>query len=198
MPSLPSCSNSRTSSEVVRALNQEDVGVQTYSIPDERLALDSMYEARVSSCIRGSDTPSGNRMLMKTVRKGFLPAACRVGFTQRRVSGKSQIKHSHSQPNAAGYANARYSDPNAYPPRIHILRRLGPKTLLCKVSGYFYAKARGPCTYIVKASALKYLKRDYILGAKVYLIWVHGPLGCVQVCDRLKKDPKPQTLNPKP
>ena len=35
---------------------------------------------------------------------------------------------------------------------------------------------KGPCTQIVYTLALKYLYRDYI-KAKVYTIWVHGPLG---------------------
>ena len=34
----------------------------------------------------------------------------------------------------------------------------------------------GPCTQIVDTLALKYLNRDYF-KAKVYSIWVHGPLG---------------------
>ena len=35
---------------------------------------------------------------------------------------------------------------------------------------------KGPCTQIVDTLALKYLYKDYI-KAKVYAIWVHGPLG---------------------
>ena len=37
----------------------------------------------------------------------------------------------------------------------------------------------GPCTQIVDTLALKYLNRDYF-KAKVYIIWVHGPLGIMQ------------------
>ena len=35
---------------------------------------------------------------------------------------------------------------------------------------------KGPCTQIVYTLAPKYLYRDYF-KAKVYTIWVHGPLG---------------------
>ena len=35
---------------------------------------------------------------------------------------------------------------------------------------------KGPCTQIVHTLAPKYLCRDYF-NAKVYAIWVHGPLG---------------------
>ena len=46
-------------------------------------------------------------------------------------------------------------------PAITLLIRLHPK---------------GPCTQIVYTFAPKYLNRDYC-KAKVYTIWVHGPLG---------------------
>ena len=46
--------------------------------------------------------------------------------------------------------------------------------LSCVGSGFHNPK--GPCTQIVYTLALKYLYRDYI-KAKVYTIWVHGPLG---------------------
>ena len=35
---------------------------------------------------------------------------------------------------------------------------------------------KGPCTEIVDTLPPKYLYRDYF-NAKVYTIWVHGPLG---------------------
>ena len=35
---------------------------------------------------------------------------------------------------------------------------------------------KGPCTLIVDSLAPKYLYRDYF-KAKVYPIWVHGPVG---------------------
>ena len=38
-----------------------------------------------------------------------------------------------------------------------------------------YTSPRGPCTQIVYTLAPKYLYRDYF-KAKVYTIWVHGPL----------------------
>ena len=40
----------------------------------------------------------------------------------------------------------------------------------------YKANPKGPCTQIVYTLALNYLHRDYI-KAKVYTIWVHGPLG---------------------
>ena len=36
---------------------------------------------------------------------------------------------------------------------------------------------KGPCTHIVYTLVPKYIYRDYC-KAKVYTIWVHGPLGC--------------------
>ena len=39
-----------------------------------------------------------------------------------------------------------------------------------------HCNPKGPCTPIVYTLAPKYLHRDYF-KAKVYTIWVHGPLG---------------------
>ena len=59
-----------------------------------------------------------------------------------------------------------------------------PVARVCRgswASKHLYVNEHGtypkdPCTQIVYTLALKYLYRDYI-KAKVYTIWVHGPLG---------------------
>ena len=44
------------------------------------------------------------------------------------------------------------------------------------------------CAQIVYASAPKYLFRDYtVIMAKVYIVWVHGPLGLSRVSFRARR-----------
>ena len=66
-------------------------------------------------------------------------------------------------------------------------RQVNPVTSLVKVLPEAALSARckqrllsfkGPCTHIAYTLAPKYLYRDYVT-AKLYAIWVHGPLGVV-------------------
>ena len=61
-------------------------------------------------------------------------------------------------------------------PGAQVAESLGNYRWAVRLGVSLGCKVEGPCTQIVYTLAPKCLYRDY-LKAKVYTIWVHGPLG---------------------